>query len=246
MVAFRQSYRGIMWLVLCAVGLSVAGCARSQGEIDGHYYTAHMASDGTGKYDVTKTYKQAEIGVVSSGSEIIDQIKENANTRSRIVLSDGSRIELSVTRVTPNGQSTESSSYGMSASSLATYNDQLGLHLLIPDGLQEPNGINYALTADSEFEMVSITSVAEFWNDETVTMDIYLFPNACTLQSGGITAGQPTYQEFTSDQQLKADVILDEDRSCSYITVVCDNILYEYRLSSADEVDVCTFLNDLR
>lgn len=246
MVAFRQSYRGIMWLVLCAVGLSVAGCARSQGEIDGHYYTAYMASDGAGKYDVTKMYKQAEIGVVSSGSEIIDQIKENANTRSRIVLSDGSRIELSVTRVKPNGQSTESSLYGMSASTLAAYNDQLGLHLLIPDCLQEPNGINYALTADTEFEMVSITSVAEFWNDETVTMDIYLFPSECTLQSNGITAGQPTYQEFTSDQQLEADVILDEDRSCSYITVVCDNILYEYRLSSADEVDVRTFLNDLR
>lgn len=239
----RWQIKRITVPVLCAIGIFLSGCSSNQ--IDGYYYTASTESDGAGKYNVSRMYRQAEIGVISNGDEVIDAIQENADARGTIRLSDDREIDLTVTRVTPDGQSTEMI-YGKGASSLSDYNDQLGIHLLIPEGLQESDAINYALTADTEFETVSITSVAEPWNDQTVTMSISLFPIECVIQSDGITVEQPVFKQIVSDQQLEADVILDEDQLLSYITVVYDNVLYEYRLSSANETDILAFLNDLK
>ena len=238
-----KKFAGISFL--CLLLLSCLGCARKL--YDGEYIVVTGSKRDGGQSSIHTEYKPAALAVSENGDVLCRMIEQKAEYRGgSITLSDGSKIDLNVTIQPATGENAETSMYGVSAPSVGTLDDMLGIRLLVPDGLrEEAAGSNYAVTADPDFRQVSITSVPVSWEDVTVITKAVIFPREAGSLAADDTVGSDVGAlRLKSAGGLQADVLI-QDSSRSRIILRSDGVLYEYTLSSGEKEMIQKFRDSL-
>lgn len=233
-------------ILCCLLAAAACGCASGsyQNVYDGACIRVSQKQGEEGGVLLHIEYKKEALETMEEGQAVCEAVSKKAARGGCLTLSDGQKISLDQTAMTPEGQHREAL-YGMTAPSLGALEEILGVDLLEPEGLREEGaGRVYALTADPDFSSITITSEALPWKGQMLTMGVTLFPNSAGQRIADDTAEtEPSFCELQGPGACRADVMLLPDRAG--IVLSANQILYEYTLSSGEKETVQDFLDSL-
>lgn len=242
---YNQKVIGLMLIVFLTV--SISACSQKIFSHDseffrGEYCTVHvLRDDGSGEESTDVEFNGLQKKELSRGvAEKIEKLGGKGATSVKL-----GTAEYSLMVETPEGRKR---SYGITAGSIEDVEELLGTNLMMPDGTEGTDELNYLLIMDPEFNEISINSVPLSWKDYRIEFSALLYRNKAPtfLRVGTLACAEPACYTESAIEEKHCDVIADKENDRAWLIMVEENVAYSYKVNFSDEKRIQEFLEELR
>lgn len=242
---YNQKVFGLMLIVFLTV--SISACSQKIFSHDseffrGEYCTVHvLRDDGSGEESTDVEFNGLQKKELSRGvAEKIEKLGGKGATSVKL-----GTAEYSLMVETPEGRKR---SYGITAGSIEDVEELLGTNLMMPDGTEGTDELNYLLIMDPEFNEISINSVPLSWKDYRIEFSALLYRDKAPtfLRVGTLACAEPACYTESAIEEKHCDVIADKENDRAWLIMVEENVAYSYKVNFSDEKRIQEFLEELR
>lgn len=242
---YNQKVIGLMLIVFLTV--SISACSQKIFSHDseffrGEYCTVHvLRDDGSGEESTDVEFNGLQKKELSRGvAEKIEKLGGKGATSVKL-----GTAEYSLMVETPEGRKR---SYGITAGSIEDVEELLGTNLMMPDGTEGTDELNYLLIMDPEFNEISINSVPLSWKDYRIEFSALLYRDKAPtfLRVGTLACAEPACYTESAIEEKHCDVIADTENDRAWLIMVEENVAYSYKVNFSDEKRIQEFLEELR
>lgn len=242
---YNQKVIGLMLIVFLTV--SISACSQKIFSHDseffrGEYCTVHvLRDDGSGEESTDVEFNGLQKKELSRGvAEKIEKLGGKGATSVKL-----GTAEYSLMVETPKGRKR---SYGITAGSIEDVEELLGTNLMMPDGTEGTDELNYLLIMDPEFNEISINSVPLSWKDYRIEFSAWLYRDKAPtfLRVGTLACAEPACYTESAIEEKHCDVIADKENDRAWLIMVEENVAYSYKVNFSDEKRIQEFLEELR
>lgn len=242
---YNQKVIGLMLIVFLTV--SISACSQKIFSHDseffrGEYCTVHvLRDDGSGEESTDVEFNGLQKKELSRGvAEKIEKLGGKGATSVKL-----GTAEYSLMVETPEGRKR---SYGITAGSIEDVEELLGTNLMMPDGTEGTDELNYLLIMDPEFNKISINSVPLSWKDYRIKFSALLYRDKAPtfLRVGTLACAEPACYTESAIEEKHCDVIADKENDRAWLIMVEENVAYSYKVNFSDEKRIQEFLEELR
>ena len=242
---YNQKVIGLMLIVFLTV--SISACSQKIFSHDseffrGEYCTVYvLRDDGSGEESTDVEFNGLQKKELSRGvAEKIEKLGGKGATSVKL-----GTAEYSLMVETPEGRKR---SYGITAGSIEDVEELLGINLMMPDGTEGTDELNYLLIMDPEFNEISINSVPLSWKDYRIEFSAWLYRDKAPtfLRVGTLACAEPACYTESAIEEKHCDVIADKENDRAWLIMVEENVAYSYKVNFSDEKRIQEFLEELR
>lgn len=242
---YNQKVIVLMLIVFLTVSISACSqkiFSRDSEFFRGEYCTVHvLRDDGSGEESTDVEFNGLQKKELSRGvAEKIEKLGGKGATSVKL-----GTAEYSLMVETPEGRKR---SYGITAGSIEDVEELLGTNLMMPDGTEGTDELNYLLIMDPEFNEISINSVPLSWKDYRIEFSALLYRDKAPtfLRVGTLACAEPTCYTESAIEEKHCDVIADKENDRAWLIMVEENVAYSYKVNFSDEKKIQEFLEELR
>lgn len=242
---YNQKVIGLMLIVFLTVSISACSqkiFSRDSEFFRGEYCTVHvLRDDGSGEESTDVEFNGLQKKELSRGvAEKIEKLGGKGATSVKL-----GTAEYSLMVETPEGRKR---SYGITAGSIEDVEELLGTNLMMPDGTEGTDELNYLLIMDPEFNEISINSVPLSWKDYRIEFSALLYRDKAPtfLRVGTLACAEPACYTESAIEEKHCDVIADKENDRAWLIMVEENVAYSYKVNFSDEKRIQEFLEELR
>lgn len=242
---YNQKVIGLMLIVFLTV--SISACSQKIFSHDseffrGEYCTVYvLRDDGSGEESTDVEFNGLQKKELSRGvAEKIEKLGGKGATSVKL-----GTAEYSLMVETPEGRKR---SYGITAGSIEDVEELLGTNLMMSDGTEGTDELNYLLIMDPEFNEISINSVPLSWKDYRIEFSAWLYRDKAPtfLRVGTLACAEPACYTESAIEEKHCDVIADKENDRAWLIMVEENVAYSYKVNFSDEKRIQEFLEELR
>ena len=242
---YNQKVIVLMLIVFLTVSISACSqkiFSRDSEFFRGEYCTVHvLRDDGSGEESTDVEFNGLQKKELSRGvAEKIEKLGGKGATSVKL-----GTVEYSLIVETPEGRKR---SYGITAGSIEDVEELLGTNLMMPDGTEGTDELNYLLIMDPEFNEISINSVPLSWKDYRIEFSALLYRDKAPtfLRVGTLACAEPACYTESAIEEKHCDVIADKENDRAWLIMVEENVAYSYKVNFSDEKKIQEFLEELR
>ena len=242
---YNQKVIVLMLIVFLTVSISACSqkiFSRDSEFFRGEYCTVHvLRDDGSGEESTDVEFNGLQKKELSRGvAEKIEKLGGKGATSVKL-----GTAEYSLMVETPEGRKR---SYGITAGSIEDVEELLGTNLMMPDGTEGTDELNYLLIMDPEFNEISINSVPLSWKDYRIEFSALLYRDKAPtfLRVGTLACAEPACYTESAIEEKHCDVIADKENDRAWLIMVEENVAYSYKVNFSDEKKIQEFLEELR
>ena len=234
-------------MLIVFLTVSISACSQKIFSHDseffrGEYCTVHvLRDDGSGEESTDVEFNGLQKKELSRGvAEKIEKLGGKGATSVKL-----GTAEYSLMVETPEGRKR---SYGITAGSIEDVEELLGTNLMMPDGTEGTDELNYLLIMDPEFNKISINSVPLSWKDYRIKFSALLYRDKAPtfLRVGTLACAEPACYTESAIEEKHCDVIADKENDRAWLIMVEENVAYSYKVNFSDEKRIQEFLEELR
>ena len=234
-------------MLIVFLTVSISACSQKIFSRDseffrGEYCTVHvLRDDGSGEESTDVEFNGLQKKELSRGvAEKIEKLGGKGATSVKL-----GTAEYSLMVETPEGRKR---SYGITAGSIEDVEELLGTNLMMPDGTEGTDELNYLLIMDPEFNEISINSVPLSWKDYRIEFSALLYRDKAPtfLRVGTLACAEPACYTESAIEEKHCDVIADKENDRAWLIMVEENVAYSYKVNFSDEKRIQEFLEELR
>ncbi len=234
-------------MLIVFLTVSISACSQKIFSHDseffrGEYCTVYvLRDDGSGEESTDVEFNGLQKKELSRGvAEKIEKLGGKGATSVKL-----GTAEYSLMVETPEGRKR---SYGITAGSIEDVEELLGINLMMPDGTEGTDELNYLLIMDPEFNEISINSVPLSWKDYRIEFSAWLYRDKAPtfLRVGTLACAEPACYTESAIEEKHCDVIADKENDRAWLIMVEENVAYSYKVNFSDEKRIQEFLEELR